>query len=274
MVSSLLSILFFLTALIYAMVGFGGGSTYTALLILQGTSYLLVPAIALICNLLVVTGGVWRFKKAKLIAWERIAPLLFFSIPAAFIGARLNVSEAVFVGLLGIALLCAGGQLLLPPKKAQNTSHVSSVLRHDLKLVSFGFGAAIGLLSGIVGIGGGIFLAPVLYAMRWGGPREIAGACSCFIFANSLAGLLGQIIKLNKGIMPRGVNIPPESFGVFDLLTFWPLFLMVIIGGQFGSLLGSRRLDPLIIKRLTAGLILYVAIRLLRRWAYLMGWIG
>jgi len=257
MVSSLLSILFFLTALIYAMVGFGGGSTYTALLILQGTSYLLVPAIALICNLLVVTGGVWRFKKAKLIAWE-----------------RLNVSEAVFVGLLGIALLCAGGQLLLPPKKAQNTSHVSSVLRHDLKLVSFGFGAAIGLLSGIVGIGGGIFLAPVLYAMRWGGPREIAGACSCFIFANSLAGLLGQIIKLNKGIMPRGVNIPPESFGVFDLLTFWPLFLMVIIGGQFGSLLGSRRLDPLIIKRLTAGLILYVAIRLLRRWAYLMGWIG
>ncbi|WP_299326432.1 sulfite exporter TauE/SafE family protein [Parasphingopyxis sp.] len=248
-----LAALFALTALLYASVGFGGGSTYNALLVLDGTDYRILPAIALICNIIVVAGGSWRFWRAGHVRFSRMLPWMVLSVPAAWLGGRLPVSETLFVGLLGGSLLLAGAQLLRDTKQTENAEQ-----RHVARPVSYAAGGGIGFLSGIVGIGGGIFLAPLLYLLRWGGPREIAGTASIFILVNSVAGLAGQLTKLEA------------EYGIAsatDLLNdYWLLFPAVLIGGQIGSRLGSTRIPPLLVKRLTAVLILYVAARLLWRW--------
>jgi uncharacterized membrane protein YfcA len=116
-------------------------------------------------------------------------------------------------------------------------------------------GGAIGLLAGVVGIGGGVFLAPVLYVLGWGNPRQIAAAASFFILVNSLAGLTGQMMK-------NGESTVAESW-----LSAWPLYLAVLAGGQIGSHLGSRRLPATWVRRITALLVFYVSVRLLIRWA-------
>ncbi len=253
--SALLTLLFFVTAILYAAVGFGGGSTYNALLFLSGVDYRILPAIALACNIVVVSGGVWRFAREKLLDVRPLLPFLTASVPAALIGGSLPVSEQLFIGLLGGALLLSGLRLALQSEALveQNTSQSTPIP------LALGIGGAIGLLSGVVGIGGGIFLAPVLYALRWGRPRKIAAACSLFILANSIAGLTGQVVKLSDD-------------AILDLaLPYWPLLIAVLLGGQIGSWAASRHLRPVIIKRLTALLILYVAGRLMYRWLQLSG---
>ncbi|MEL6687796.1 MAG: sulfite exporter TauE/SafE family protein [Pseudomonadota bacterium] len=246
--------LFALTALLYASVGFGGGSTYTALLVLVGTDFLILPIIALTCNIVVVTGGCWRFHREGVLRARALTPFLITSIPAAWFGGRLPVSETVFIGLLGGALLFAGIRMLF----VQSSMAVSQEPHSLSPIVAGLIGASLGGLAGIVGIGGGIFLAPILYAIRWGTEREIAGACSLFILLNSLSGLVGQLQKLGQA-------------GTLDLLIpYLPLVAAVLIGGQIGSWLGAKRLNPHWIKRLTAILILYVAARLLLRFASLI----
>lgn len=246
----MLAALFALTALLYAMVGFGGGSTYNALLVLNGTDYRILPAIALVCNVVVVTGGVWRYGRAGHLDWRRIWPWLVASVPAAWLGGRLPISETAFVGALGGALLVSGLQLAFERKPALEEGGERRVGWP----ATLATGGGLGFLAGLVGIGGGIFLAPLLYWMRWGSPRAIAGAASLFILVNSLAGLAGQLTKLG-------------DLGIAGaLLGYWPLFAAVLVGGQIGSHLGSRRIPPLLVKRLTAILILYVAGRLLWRW--------
>ncbi len=242
--------LFFITAVLYASVGFGGGSTYNALLVLHGADYRILPSIALLCNMIVVTGGVWRFAKAGHLRLARLAPFAALSIPAAFIGGRLPVSETVFVGLLGLSLLAAGLRLAFD----RNATAVKEETGNAKLWTGAAVGGGIGFLSGIVGIGGGIFLAPVLYMIRWGGPREIAAACSFFILVNSVSGLAGQLTKLGDLGLLSG------------FAEYWPLFPAVLIGGQIGSRLGSAGFKETTIRRLTAVLILYVAARLLLRW--------
>jgi len=240
-----LAALFFLTALLYGAAGFGGGSTYNALLVLAGTDYRSVPVIALACNILVVTVGSWRFARSGHVDWRRIWPLFVLSIPFAWLGGRLVVAETVFVGLLAASLLLAGLLMLWQPlweKEAQG-----AVRSRWLEPVA---GGALGFLAGLVGIGGGIFLAPLLYMLRWGPPKAIAGTCAIFILANSLSGLAGQLAK-GSG-----------AAGGEALATYWPLFPAVLVGGLIGSTLGSGRLDPKYVRILTALLILYVAARL------------
>ena len=246
--------LFFIVAAIYAAVGFGGGSTYNALLVLSGTDYRILPSIALACNIIVVSGGVWRFSKEGLLDAKALAPFLFASVPAAWVGGRLPISETLFIGLLGGALLLSGLRLLLQREFVLETQNRRSVLRWQAGLI----GGAIGLLSGLVGIGGGIFLAPILYILRWDTPRKIAAACSLFILVNSVAGLSGQVMKLSDG------EILSLAF------PYWPLLPAVFLGGQIGSWMASKHFDPVILKRLTAALILYVAARLLLRWLGLL----
>lgn len=246
----LLAFLFFATALIYASIGFGGGSTYNALLVLNGVDYRFLPSIALVCNIIVVAGGVWRFGAAQQIDVARIVPWLAGSVPAAIIGGRLPVSEALFVGLLGLSLALAGLRMLTERSTAAAVKQPSGAS----PAIAVSAGAGLGLLSGVVGIGGGIFLAPILHFLRWGSAKEIAGACSLFILVNSGAGLLGQTLKLNEANM------------LADLAGYWPLFPAVLIGGQIGSRLGAGPLPEAWMKRLTAVLILYVAARLLLRW--------
>jgi uncharacterized membrane protein YfcA len=247
----LLTVLFFIVAVAYSAVGFGGGSSYNALLILSGMDYRLVPAIALSCNILVVSGGVYHHLRAKTLSLDQLLPFVLLSVPMAWLGGRLAVSEQVFVGLLGFSLLVAAVQMLVKPKTA--------AVKHDLGrtqywLLSTSLGGGIGLLAGITGIGGGIFLAPLIYLLRLAPARTVAGISSGFILVNSIAGLAGQVMKTGS-YSPVG-----------DLLGTWPLFVAVIIGGQIGSRLGAYRLSEAWIKRLTALLILYVALRLIWRW--------
>lgn len=251
-----LLVLFLITATLYAAVGFGGGSTYNALLALNNVDFRILPSIALVCNIIVVIGGVWRFWRAGHVDLRRIGPFLLTSVPCAWLGGRLPVSEFVFVGLLGAALLLSGIWLLFIDDK---TPHVGASRATSQSLpFAFGVGGAIGLLSGVVGIGGGIFLAPLLYMTKWGAPRQIAAGCSVFILANSVSGLVGQVAKLQDAEL-LALAAP-----------FWPLPVAVLIGGQLGSWLGASRLDPVLIKRLTAVLILYVAAQLLWRWIGMM----
>ena len=255
----LLAILFFITAAFYAAVGFGGGSTYNALLVLNGTDYRILPSIALGCNIIVVTGGVLQFWRTGDLRIARLVPFLAASVPAAWLGGRLPVSETIFVGLLGGALLLSGLYLVFhsTPDEAPDSdeSKVSAI-------ISLGVGGSIGLVSGLVGIGGGIFLAPVLYMLKWGPPRQIAAACSLFILANSFSGLAGQIMKL-------------QDTEILSLaIPYWPLLAAVLVGGHIGSWLAARGLQAIWIKRLTAILILYVAVRLLLRWTSLAGLVG
>jgi uncharacterized membrane protein YfcA len=239
-----LAVLFALTAALYASVGFAGGSTYNALLALAGVDHRVFPAVALVCNLIVATGGTIRFACAGLVPWAKLWPLLLLSMPAAWVGGMLPVSKQLFLWLLGGSLLVASVLLFLQPER--------EAAERPRTLLGPLIAAPIGLLSGIVGIGGGIFLAPVLHLVGWDRAKRVAAAASVFILANSLAGLGGQITKLSAR---------PEL--IDTALGYWPLGLAVLVGGQIGSRVGVQLLSPLWLRRLTGLLILYVAIRLL-----------
>lgn len=237
---------FALTALLYASVGFGGGSTYNALLVLAETDYRLLPAIALLCNLIVVTGSTVRFARAGEIPWRPLLPILLLSAPCAWAGGRLLVDKPLFVALLGSALLLAGVLML-----AQREAKAAAEANPRLAWAGVPIGMAVGFFSGIVGIGGGIFLAPILHLLRWSSARKIAASASVFILVNSLAGLAGQLMK-------PGAAATPAAIG-----QYWPLFAAVLIGGQIGSHMGVRILPQKVIRIVTAVLILYVAAQLL-----------
>lgn len=247
----ILAVLFFVTAIAYSSVGFGGGSTYNALMVLAGVDFRLVPAIALTCNILVVTGGVFHHLRAGHLKLSALLPYVVLSIPMAWLGGRLPVSETLFIGLLGFSLLLVAGQMLIKPQTGLVEVKRS---RSSLWLIAMPLGGVIGFLAGITGIGGGIFLAPVIYLLRLAPPRIIAGVTSAFILLNSISGLTGQVMKAG------------EYSPLPGMLDAWPLFVFVVIGGQIGSHLGVYKLSEAWIKRLTAVLILYVAVRLIWRW--------
>jgi uncharacterized protein len=248
---TLLATGFFITALLYASVGFGGGSTYTALLVFAGADYRVLPVVALACNIIVVTGGSIRFARAGLVPWRRLAPLVALSVPFAFLGGRMPIREAMFLILLGTSLLAAGMLLVLqkPPVRAATPAA-------PRPLIDGALGGAVGFLSGLVGIGGGIFLSPIQHLMRWAAPRQIAATASIFILVNSLAGLAGQLTK-------------PGAMGIAGLGAWWPLFAAVLIGGQIGSHAGITLFSEPLVRRATGILIVAIAIQLL--WKTLSG---
>lgn len=239
-----LALAFFATALLYAIVGFGGGSTYTALLWLAGTDYRAIPILSLACNILVVGVGSWRFARAGHLDWRRVWPLFVTSVPAAWLGGRLVVEKELLVGLLAGSLLVAGLAMLWQPYWKREIEPVPGP--HWIEPV---VGGGLGFLAGMVGIGGGIFLAPLLYLLRWDSPKRIAATCATFILVNSIAGLAGQASK--------GLAATAAVFGEHILL-----FPAVVAGGLLGAGLGARRIDPKWVRIVTAVLILYVGGRL------------
>lgn len=244
-----LALAFLLTAALYASVGFGGGSTYTALLTLWEVDYRILPAISLICNVIVVTGGTWRFIRAGQIDWPRVIPLVAISAPLAWLGGLTPIKQPTFMALLGLSLLAAALLLLF-----QRDSTGEGPFRQKSSGLDIAAGAGSGYVAGLVGIGGGIFLAPILHLTRWGAAKEIAATSSFFILVNSIAGLIGQAMKLNANGQGLGAISP-----------YWPLMLAVLIGGQIGSIAAIRLLSQTLVRRATAILILYVATQLLWR---------
>jgi uncharacterized protein len=239
---------FFATALLYASVGFGGGSTYNALLALSGIDYRVMPAIALCCNIIVVSGGTWRFARAGLVPWRRVLPLVLISAPLAWLGGLTQIKEQTFLAFLAVSLIVAGVTLFLQTDSGTDTPTLRDRQGRMRDLLS---AAALGYLAGLVGIGGGVFLAPYLHFTRWAQSKEIAATASVFILVNSMAGLMGQMLKL------------VGTDQIHTLSTYWPLAISVLVGGQIGSHLGVTLLSPRFVRRATAVLILYVAGQLL-----------
>jgi hypothetical protein len=240
----ILSFLFFLTAILYSSVGFGGGSTYLALLLIWGIPYQIFPVIALCCNIIVVSGNCFNYIKAGNIDIRLLTPYLTSSIPLAFIGGSLSIEKIFFEILLFMVLSLSGFLLLLNFRSFDDSKEV---LKKIPKIISILIGGSIGFLSGIVGIGGGIFLSPILLLLGAGKAKNIATAASLFILINSIAGLGGQFTKSS----------------IFDeIYDYWFLFLLVLVGGQLGNFLNIKIFPARVLALMTAGLVLFVAIRM------------
>jgi uncharacterized protein len=236
---------FALTALLYASVGFGGGSTYSALLALSGVDYRLLPIVSLLCNVVVVAGSTVRFARANVTPWRGALLLTGIAAPAAFLGGLTPIREAAFLTLLGASLVLTGLTLLAPQTSIQEGEPLR--LTRWIPLIA----APIGYLAGLVGIGGGIFLAPILHLVRWNSARAVAATAALFILVNSLFGVAGQLAKNGPGTVGAAV-----AFGL-------PLLVAVAIGGQIGSLMAVRFLPQKAIRWLTAALTIWVGARLL-----------
>ncbi|MBX7540284.1 sulfite exporter TauE/SafE family protein [Qipengyuania sphaerica] len=235
---------FFVTALLYASVGFGGGSTYNALLALAGVDYRVLPLIALSCNIVVVAGSTIRFARAGVTPWRAAFSLTAIAAPAAFVGGLTPIGEGAFLTILGASLVLTAITMFLPVAKDDGGPAGSSRM---IVLAA----APLGYLAGLVGIGGGIFLAPLLHLSRWNEARAIAATASLFILVNSLFGLAGQLLKGGEGRFLAAVD-----FGL-------PLILAVAVGGQIGSLLALKFLPQRWIMVGTGILTGWVGLRLL-----------
>ena len=189
---ALLCLGFFVVATLYSSVGFGGGSSYLALLTLVLASFFSIRSIALVCNLVVVSGSTYLYFKKGHAKINDFIPFVLTSIPMAFIGASFRLKENVFFIILGCALILSA--VFLAWQTYSNDGGSNESKSHP-KYVSYFLGGGIGLLSGLVGIGGGIFLAPILNHMKWASSLKIAALASFFILVNSLSGLGGLIVS-------------------------------------------------------------------------------
>ena len=233
---------FFLIAMIYSSVGFGGGSSYLALLGVMGIHFEIIRPAALLCNIIVVSGGTYIFWRSGAIDVKKSWPFLCASIPLAFAGGFWQIEDArFFFVLLGMSLIVASALLWIQPAPQEGHQFRNPVL-------NAGLGGGIGFLSGLIGIGGGIFLSPILHLLSWAEPKKISALASLFILVNSISGLAGQLTQT----------------GGFDWTFITPLLVAVFLGGQVGSRLGARTFNPIYIKRITALVIFVAAIKILR----------
>ena len=240
----ILSILFFVTAILYSSVGFGGGSTYLALLLLWGIPYFILPIIALCCNIIVVSGNCFNYIRAGNLNLKLLIPYLIGSVPLAFIGGSIPVEKRFFEILL-FSVLTIAGILLLFKFKSYNEDEKS--YKKIPIIISIIIGAILGFISGVVGIGGGIFLSPILFLIKAAKPKHIVTTASVFILINSLSGIIGQLTK--NEILSQVVN-------------YWFLFLIVLIGGQIGNFLNLKIFSSRTLALITASLVLFVALRM------------
>lgn len=237
-----LPFIFFFIALFYSSVGFGGGSSYLAILSLFFTDFHEIRSTALVLNICVVSIGTIMFIRHRIFNFKLFWPFIVFSIPLAFLGAQLRLSQTIFFLILGGALIFSGFFLIL---KFLRKKMESKEFAHPKKFLLGGF---VGLLSGISGIGGGIFLSPVLNLLNWANPRIIASLASVFILVNSAAGLVGLTLA---GTFHVNYNL------IFKLI------IAVVMGGILGSYLSNKKYNLKFLRILTAILVFYVGLRLI-----------
>lgn len=240
-----LLLIFLIIAFVYSSVGFGGGSSYLAVLAMYSLPYQEIRLTALICNVIVVVGGVIIYLRNKQVDWRKILPLTLISVPMAYLGAIIKLSQETFFLILGFTLILAALLLWIQTDKKtkeERTENYKPILVQNSLL-----GGGIGFLSGLVGIGGGIFLSPLLNLIKWDTAKKIAATSSVFILVNSISGIAGQFSKLS-------VEMNFSRIGI--------LCLSVFIGGQIGSRM-SIKWNPLIVKRMTAVLVFIAGINVL-----------
>lgn len=237
---TIIALLFFVIAVLYASVGFGGGSSYIAILLLAGLAIPDIRMTALICNIIVVSGSCIHFIRAGMIPWKKVLPIVFLSVPFAFLGGMIQLESSVYKVLASLMLITASALMFLKigtPKRKQpvSTFALSSV------------GGGIGFISGAIGIGGGIFLSPLLHLMNWQTAKIISATASFFILINSLSGIAGQLSS--------GAYIDYEILKV--------LGLCVLVGGQLGNYLNLKVFDQRKVRFFTAILIGLIGLRIL-----------
>lgn len=235
---------FFVIATLYSSVGFGGGSSYLAFLTLFLVSFFTIRSLALVCNLVVVSGSTYLYFKHGHSRFKDFLPFIVTSVPMAFLGATFRLKEEVFFIILGAALIISSIFLIWQTAGIKLTEPTKTYPKY----LSYLIGGSIGLLSGLVGIGGGIFLAPVLNHINWDSSVKIAALASFFILVNSISGLSGLILA-----------------GTLELPWIETLVLgiTVLIGGQLGVRLSLKKFSAKGIKRITAILVFVVGARVL-----------
>ena len=235
----MLSAAMLIIALLYSSVGHAGASGYIAVMALAGLSPSFIKPTALLLNILVASIGAWQFWRAGHFSWRLFWPFALLSIPAAFLGGYINLPTHVFKAAVGLVLWFSAARFLLRPG-------ADDVLHEPSRPAAISIGAGLGLLSGLTGTGGGIFLTPLLLLMRWARTKTAAAVSALFILVNSASGLLGNLASNRR--------LPPVAL---------MLAAAVVIGGIAGSYFGSRRFSHTIIKRLLAVVLLIAGAKLI-----------
>jgi len=223
----LIALLFLVIALLYASIGHAGASGYLAVMGWLGVTSATMRPTALVLNAIVASLATWNFWRAGWCRWKLFWPFACTSIPAAWLGGRIALPEIYYKPLVGVVLVYASWQL------AQSAKQDGVLTQPPSLIIAITTGAFLGFLSGITGVGGGIFLSPVLVLAAWATVREASGVAAPFILVNSLAGLMGQY-SANLSLSPA--------------LPLW--IIAVTTGGAIGSWLGSRRLPPAVVRKI------------------------
>lgn len=231
---ALLTIGVFLVAVLYSSVGHAGASGYIAVMSLLGLAPTVIKPTGLVLNILVASLASWQFLRAGHFSWRLFWPFALLAMPLAFVGGYVNLPAQWFKAIVGVVLLLSAVRFVLEARRQYTTTQPPT----SLALVC---GAFIGLLSGLTGTGGGIFLTPLLLWRKWAQPKTAAAVSALFILLNSGAGLLGNIAST-------------KALPTFIL----PLLIAAAAGGFIGSYFGSRRFEPVTIRRLLA-LVLTIA---------------
>ncbi len=237
----ILSVLIFAAGLLYSSVGHAGASGYLAAMALFGLATDIMKPTALLLNIFVATIATFQFYRAGYFSWNIFWPFALGSIPFAFIGGALSLPGSLYKQVLGLVLLFAAYRLF-----QFRHSAITDAVKPIPVLGAVLFGAGIGLLSGAVGVGGGIFLSPLLLFMGWAGTKETAGVSAAFILVNSVAGISGNL---------AGVKFLPD--------VIYPWAFAAVFGGLIGSSLGSRRFVNATLYRLLAVVLVIAGAKLI-----------
>ena len=236
----LLLICILAVAILYSSVGHGGGSGYIAVLALFSLTPAAFKPTALVLNILVSAIATFSFARAGHFSWRLFWPFAAASIPCSFIGGYINLPPHLYKPLVGIILLASACRLFY------HTESVDMEIRQPSAPAALIFGAFLGLLSGLTGVGGGIFLSPLLLLLKWGRVREVSAVAALFVLVNSIAGLLGHLSSLQA--------IPH----------FTPLLAVAaLIGGSIGAFFGSRRLPVASVVKSLAVVLTIAGVKLL-----------
>ena len=229
----------FIVAVLYSSVGHGGASGYLAVMAFVGVMPDVTRPTALVLNVFVASIAAFQFYRSGHFSWRLFLPFASSSVPAAFIGGMIVLPTMVYKIVLGVVLILAAVRL------AWKFASDAEVKFPPIWLCLV-IGAVIGLLSGLVGVGGGIFLTPVLLLMNWSETKRAAGVSAMFILVNSLAGIAGNYAQV--------VKLPPDV---------WLWIAAAVIGGVIGSTMGSKRFDSLMLRRVLALVLLFAGVKLI-----------
>ena len=229
----------FIVAVLYSSVGHGGASGYLAVMALIGAASDVTRPTALILNVFVASIAAYQFYRSGHFSWRLLLPFALTSIPFAYIGGTITLPSNAYKLILGIVLILAALRL------AWKLSAYKTVTPPPVWIALI-IGAVIGLLSGLVGVGGGIFLTPVLLLMNWSETKQAAAVSAAFILVNSISGIAGNYAQVSK--------LSPE-------VGFW--IAAAVAGGILGSTLGSKRFDSLTLRRVLALVLLFAGVKLI-----------